>query len=136
MKMQISKTSLNHAAVLKIKGEFLFRDRRQYQKTIDEVVKSAPPMVLLDLSRAERLDSAAFAMIKLTAESLQKKGCPIGLILAPGILRDLFALTKFDELMPVYESEIPTVKARSRAVQKGASPAPIRIDAKRVASRP
>lgn len=109
--------------VLQIRGKVLgCLERESLRRIFDRLIASGEPYLVLDLSGAEFMDSAALGLFIEGAGELRAAGGEVRLACLQHRIRNLFVVTRM--LGPVFES-YPSVEA---AVQRFAASSQVPFD--------
>lgn len=88
----------NDALTLRISGKFNFSCYKEFQ---DAVAGPAPTRYVVDLSKADYIDSSALGMLLLVRERAQAAHRPVRLANCKGIVADVLKVANFGKLFAI-----------------------------------
>lgn len=79
-------------------GDFTFTDHTQFKVLVTRLFEEKHPIVTIDLSQLNFIDSAGLGMLLLARDQAEKTSGKLILRSATGQVKRMFGLTKFDTL--------------------------------------
>jgi anti-sigma B factor antagonist len=89
------------AQVIRLRGELDFDRVPRLEEAFEELERSAPERVVIDLDECEFIDSSGLAAILHGADRLRQRARALRIACPEGHLRDLLRLTAIDQTIPV-----------------------------------
>lgn len=113
------------ADVIYIKKRFLGSlEREAMQQTLDERLASGHNKLIIDLSKADFMDSSGIGLIVKSAKQYRDAGGDVRLSAMQDRIKNLFLLTRL--LGPVF-SDYPNVEAAQASFEEDPTPAPDKV---------
>jgi anti-anti-sigma factor len=108
--MQISTRTSNDIHIVGITGSLDSGTAPEAQKSLDSVVASAKK-VALDFSQLDYISSAGLRVLLGAAKQLRAKGGSLGMFGLNQSVREVFEISGFASILPVYPSEADALGA-------------------------
>ena len=102
--MQISTRTSNDIHIVAITGSLDSTTALEAQKSLDAVVAGARK-VALDFSQLDYISSAGLRILLGAAKQLRAKGGTLGMFGLNQSVREVFDISGFSSILPVYQSE-------------------------------
>ena len=102
--MQISTRTSNDIHIVAITGSLDSTTSPEAQKSLDAVVAGARK-VALDFSQLDYISSAGLRILLGAAKQLRAKGGTLGMFGLNQSVREVFDISGFSSILPVYQSE-------------------------------
>ncbi len=102
--MQIERSTVQSAVVVKLEGRFEFETRNEYKRLIGQIVQDGHRQLVLDLERVTFLDSSALGLLLLTDQNFKLKKGTFGLVKPTGYVRQVIELANLPRVIPVYDT--------------------------------
>ncbi len=90
--------------LLALTGELDATNNHQLRYTLDTEIAASPGRLIVDMSQLEFMDSSALKVLLHGHRELARHGGALGLVHPQGPVARVLALTRADELIPVYGS--------------------------------
>lgn len=108
--MQISTRSSNDIHIVAVTGSLDSGTSPEAQKSLDTVVGTAKK-VALDFSQLDYISSAGLRVLLGVAKQLRAKGGTLGMFGLNQSVREVFEISGFASILPVYQSEAEALGA-------------------------
>jgi anti-anti-sigma factor len=108
--MQISTRTSNDIHIVSITGSLDSTTSPEAQKSLDAVLASAKK-VLLDFSQLDYISSAGLRVLLGAAKRLRASAGTLGMFGLNQSVREVFEISGFSSILPVYQSEAEAVGA-------------------------
>lgn len=93
------KTELSDGkTTVEVTGRFTFGDHSSFRKLIEEVRSHGTPILVLNISGVEFIDSAGLGMLLLARDEGEKNGMEVILRGAQGQVKRMLEVARFDTL--------------------------------------
>ena len=102
--MQIATRTSNDIHIVAITGSLDSTTAPEAQKSLDAVVAGARK-VALDFSQLDYISSAGLRILLGAAKQLRAKGGTLGMFGLNQSVREVFDISGFSSILPVYQSE-------------------------------
>lgn len=102
--MNIEAIKLPTAVLIKVTGRMDAAAAPEFQKTCETLVKDGALHQVVDLGGLQYISSAGLSHILVAARSVKAQGGSLALCGLHGMVKEIFTVTKFLTLFPVYES--------------------------------
>ena len=102
--MQIERSVLQDAVVIRIEGRFEFGTRHDYKRLIGQIVQEGHRRLVLDLEGVTFVDSSALGLLLLTDQNFKLKKGHFSLVKPTGYVRQVIELANLPRVIPVYDS--------------------------------
>jgi anti-anti-sigma factor len=102
--MQIERSSIQGAVVVRIEGRFEFGTRNDYKRLIGQIVQEGHLRLVLNLEAVTFLDSSALGLLLLTDQNFKLKKGNFSLVKPTGYVRQVIELANLPRVIPVYDS--------------------------------
>ena len=102
--MQIERSVLQDAVVVRMEGRFEFGTRHEYKRLIGQIVQEGHRRLVLDLEGVTFLDSSALGLLLLTHQNFKLKNGNFSLVKPTGYVRQVLELANLPRVIPVYDS--------------------------------
>ncbi|GIV59457.1 STAS domain-containing protein [Rhodocaloribacter litoris] len=114
--MSFSIDESYHAVVIHIKGKFLGAlEETAFRQAIDDLKKKGKTRLVIDLSRADLLDSTAIGLLIGTLTTMRRAGGDVRLAGLQNRVKNLFLMTRL--LGPVFD-DYETVEDALRSFER------------------
>ena len=111
--MQIERTSVQGAVVVRIEGRFEFGTRNDYKRLIGQIVQEGHRQLVLDLEGVTFMDSSALGLLLLTDQNFKLKKGTLSLVKPTGYVRQVIELANLPRVIPVYDSVEEAITSNS-----------------------
>ena len=108
--MQISTRTNDDIHIVGIAGSLDSGTSPEAQKSLDSVVATAKK-VALDFSQLDYISSAGLRVLLGAAKQLRAKGGTLGMFGLNHSVREVFDISGFSTILPVYQSEADALSA-------------------------
>ena len=108
--MQISTRTTNHIHIVAIAGSLDSTSSPEAQKSLESVLASAKN-VLLDFSDLDYISSAGLRVLLGAAKHLRASGGKLGMFGLNQSVREVFDISGFSSILPVYGTEADALGA-------------------------
>jgi anti-anti-sigma factor len=108
--MQISTRTNDDIHIVGIAGSLDSGTSPEAQKSLDSVVATAKK-VALDFSQLDYISSAGLRVLLGAAKQLRAKGGTLGMFGLNQSVREVFDISGFSTILPVYQSEADALSA-------------------------
>lgn len=108
--MQISTRTSNDIHIVAVTGSLDSGTSPEAQKSLDAVVGGAKK-VALDFSQLDYISSAGLRVLLGVAKQLRAKGGTLGMFGLNQSVREVFEISGFASILPVYQSETEALGA-------------------------
>ena len=102
--MQIERSIVRGAVVVRIEGRFEFGTRNEYKRLIGQIVQEGYRCLVLDLEGVTFLDSSALGLLLLTDQNFKLKKGTFSLVKPTGYVRQVIELANLPRVIPVHNS--------------------------------
>jgi anti-anti-sigma factor len=109
--MQISTRTSNDIHIVGITGSLDSTTSPEAQKSLDSVVAGARK-VALDFSGLDYISSAGLRVLLGAAKKLRGSGGTLGMFGLNQSVREVFDISGFSSILPIYQSEAEAIGAR------------------------
>ena len=109
--MEISTRTSNDIHIVAIAGSLDSASAPEAQKALDAVVAGAKK-VALDFSQLDYISSAGLRVLLGVAKKLRSSGGTLGMFGLNQSVREVFDISGFSAILPVYPSEAEAVAAK------------------------
>ena len=75
---------------------------RDFENALREIIQDGDRALVLDFEPLTYISSAGLRALLLTAKNLQKRGAGFGICTLAPPIREVFAISGFDKIVPVY----------------------------------
>lgn len=100
--MQASKSIANGRLTIRLEGRFDFSTHREFREAIKEAVADpAVKEVVIDLLKAEYIDSSALGMLLLSRENCANAGKGIRIANPRGTVKEVLHIASFEKLFTI-----------------------------------
>ena len=106
--MQISTRTSNDIHIVAISGSLDSTTSPEAQKSLDAVVAGAKK-VALDFSQLDYISSAGLRVLLGAAKQLRASGGKLGMFGLNQSVREVFDISGFSSILPVYQSEAEAI---------------------------
>lgn len=108
--MQISTRTTNDIHIVAVTGSLDSTTSPEAQKSLDGVLAGAKK-VALDFSQLDYISSAGLRILLGVAKQLRAKGGTLGMFGLNQSVREVFEISGFSSILPVYQSEAEALGA-------------------------
>ena len=108
--MQISTRTSNDIHIVAVTGSLDSTTSPEAQKSLDSVLAGARK-VALDFSQLDYISSAGLRILLGVAKQLRAKGGTLGMFGLNQSVREVFDISGFSSILPVYQSEAEALGA-------------------------
>jgi anti-anti-sigma factor len=108
--MQISTRTSNDIHIVAIAGSLDSTTSPEAQKSLDTVIAGAKK-VALDFSQLDYISSAGLRVLLGAAKQLRASGGKLGMFGLNQSVKEVFDISGFSSILPVYQSEAETLGA-------------------------
>ncbi len=102
--MQITTATLAQASVLELKGRMDIIAAMQYEQAIAAALAAGARRFVLDLGGLEYISSAGLRSLLATSKKIKQADGQIHICGLKGAVKDVFSLSGFDAILPVFAS--------------------------------
>jgi HptB-dependent secretion and biofilm anti anti-sigma factor len=96
--MQTNVTSRDGSAVIVLQGRFDFNAHREFRDAVDRALKEAAPVIKVDLTGVDYLDSSALGMLLMLRDKAKGAGKSVTLANARGAVKQVIEIANFGKL--------------------------------------
>ena len=114
--MQIERSVLQDAVVIRIEGRFEFGTRHDYKRLIGQIVQEGYRRLVLDLEGVTFVDSSALGLLLLTDQNFKLKKGHFSLVKPTGYVRQVIELANLPRVIPVYDSIDEAIASHAEAI--------------------
>lgn len=111
--MEISAERESGAVIAKATGRIDSSNSREFHSGIDAVIADDDPAVVLNFEDVSYISSAGMRVILVTTKNLQIKGVKFVLCSMNEPIREVFKISGFDKIIPIYGSQSEALTAVS-----------------------
>lgn len=86
---------------------------RDFEQALRDIIQDNDCALVLDFGPLTYISSAGLRAILLTAKNLQKRGARFGVCTLSTPIREVFAISGFDKIIPTYETKSKAVASLS-----------------------
>lgn len=112
--MEIKIENINNIIIVIPQGEIDMHNSPQLRKTLQEATKDNPANLLIDLEAVTYMDSSGLATLVEIFQSVQKNGKKLALSSPMDTVKNIFSITRLDEIFPIYPSREEALKELAR----------------------
>ncbi len=109
--MDLQAKSISTVSILSLSGRFDALTSSRVQTWIEEVVKTTPPHLVLNLGEVTFIDSTALAVLVAGMKRARQDTGDLRLCNLQHPVRMIFELTRLDKAFEIFSSEEEAVKA-------------------------
>ena len=102
--MNIESVKMPAATLVKVKGRMDAEAAPAFLKVCEALAKDGALQQVVDLQGLEYISSAGLSQVLLAARSVKAMGGTMVLCGLQGIVKQIFTVTKFDSLLPIYQT--------------------------------
>lgn len=102
--MQIERSLVQDAVVVRMEGRFEFGTRNEYKRLIGQIVQEGYRRLVLDLEGVTFIDSSALGLLLLTDQNFKLKKGTFSLVNPTGYVRQVIELANLPRVIPVFDS--------------------------------
>ena len=114
--MQIERSVLQDAVVVRIEGRFEFGTRHDYKRLIGQIVQEGHRRLVLDLEGVTFVDSSALGLLLLTDQNFKLQKGHFSLVNPTGYVRQVIELANLPRVIPVYDSIGEAIAGNAEAI--------------------
>ena len=109
--MELKSTREGANLIVDVEGRVDGTNAMDFQSALEAAIQPSDQGVILDMKELQYISSAGLRVILLIAKSLQKQSAKLmGCSLSESV-REIFAISGFDKIVPVHESRGDALKA-------------------------
>ncbi len=97
--------------IAKAKGRVDGANAREFQDALEAATDASDCAVILDLQQLSYISSAGLRVILLTAKALRRQGAKFAVCSLSDPIREVFAISGFDKIIPLYASLTEAIAA-------------------------
>lgn len=112
--MDINIEHKDNTVIIKPFGEIDLHNSPQLRKTLQEVIKQDTANLLIDLEAVSYMDSSGLATLVEVFQHIQKLGKKLALFSLQDTVKNIFSITRLDEIFPIYPSRKEALKELTR----------------------
>ena len=102
--MKVDSYSEKDFLIIKSEGRLDIATATEFEKKCTALLEQGHLKLVLDFSALEYISSAGLRSILAVAKKLKSRGGTISLCCLTGLVQEVFALSGFDTILPVYAS--------------------------------
>ena len=102
--MEIQTRKEKNAAVVSIRGRMDAVSSPQFEKELSELMAEGEKNFIIDLGELDYISSAALRSILVTVKKIEKKEGKLLLSALKDMVKEVFEISGFTAIIPVYES--------------------------------
>lgn len=103
--MNITHNTKDNKLILRLSGRFDFRARHVFQTAMEEIKKTTPREIILNLTQVSFIDSAALGLMALSYEKLNSANQRLILVASQGYVLKVLELANFQKKMSIVATE-------------------------------
>ena len=107
--MDISAERHNGTLIVAANGRVDGSNAQEFHNSLEAVLGADDSGVVLDLGELTYISSAGLRVVLLVAKTVQKQRARLVVCSLPPSIRELFEISGFDKIIPVYESQTKAV---------------------------
>ena len=109
--MELRSTREGTNLIVDVEGRVDGTNAMDFQAALEEAIEQSDQGVIMDMGQLQYISSAGLRVILLVAKSLQKQNAKLmGCSLSESV-REIFAISGFDKIVPVHDSRAEALKA-------------------------
>lgn len=101
--MNINTERDGGALVVKTEGRIDGSNASDFQGSVEAVISSEDKSLILDFEQLDYISSAGLRVILLIAKDLQQKGIKFAICSLSTLVREVFMISGFDQIIEVYD---------------------------------
>ena len=102
--MNIESVKMPAATLVKVTGRMDAASAPEFQKACEALAKDGALKQVVDMHGLQYISSAGLSQILLAARSVKAMGGSMVLCGMQGVVKEIFQVTKFVSLLPIYET--------------------------------
>lgn len=102
--MKLSQTQQGRACVVAVSGRVDHGNAEALRAALQPALQE--PMTVLDLSRLDYISSAGLRILMLAARETKARGHALAVCSLQPVVREIFAITRFDQVLSVH-ADVP-----------------------------
>jgi anti-anti-sigma factor len=102
--MQIERSLVQDAVVVRLEGRFEFGTRNEYKRLIGQIVQEGFRRLIVNLEGVTFLDSSALGLLLLTDQNFKLKKGTFSLVKPTGYVRQVIELANLPRVIPIFDS--------------------------------
>ena len=109
--MELKSTREGANLIVDVEGRVDGTNAMDFQSALEGAIQQSDQGVIMDMGQLQYISSAGLRVILLVAKSLQKQNAKLlGCSLSESV-REIFAISGFDKIVPVHDSRADALKA-------------------------
>ena len=109
--MRITWKQKDRAAVARIEGRIDGANTAEFQRVLESGLSPTAQTLLMDFERVAFISSAGLRVVLMLGKQLRKRGADVAICSLPDSIREIFAITGFDRIVPIHGSEPQAIGA-------------------------
>src|SRR5437773_10562013 len=114
--MQIERSLVQDAIVVRMEGRFEFGTRNEYKRLIGQIVQEGFRRLVLDLEGVTFLDSSGLGLLLLTDQNFKLKKGTFSLVNPTGYVRQVIELANLPRVIPIFDSIGEAIASNAEAI--------------------
>lgn len=109
--MRIKWEHTDEVAVARIEGRIDSANTVEFQRALESGLSPTAQTVVIDFERVAFMSSSGLRVVLMLAKQLRRRGAQAAVCSLPGPIREIFAVTGFDRVVPTHGSETQAIDA-------------------------
>ena len=123
--MRINWEQRDDAAIARIEGRIDSSNTVEFERILESGLNPTAKTVVMDFEKVAFMSSAGLRVVLMLAKQLRKRGAQAAVCSLPGPIREVFAVSGFDRMVPTHGSETQAIDALSADAGSGEQQPPI-----------
>ena len=109
--MRIKWEHTDEVAVARIGGRIDSANTVEFQRALESGLSPTAQTVVIDFEQVAFMSSSGLRVVLMLAKQLRRRGAQAAVCSLPGPIREIFAVTGFDRVVPTHGSETQAIDA-------------------------
>ena len=109
--MRIKWENTGDVAVARIEGRIDSVNTAEFQRVLESGLDPTAKTVVIDFEKVAFMSSSGLRVVLMLAKQLRRRGAQAAVCSLPGPIREIFAVTGFDRVVPTHGSETQAIDA-------------------------
>ena len=109
--MRIKWENTDEVAVARIEGRIDSANTVEFRRALESGLSPTAQTVVIDFEQVAFMSSSGLRVVLMLAKQLRRRGAQAAVCSLPGPIREIFAVTGFDRVVPTHGSETQAIDA-------------------------
>ena len=109
--MEITKEKEGKVIILQLIGRFDAGTSGEFESKVKDSIETDDTKMAIDFTNLEYINSSGLRVVLMTAKQLNKKGGKLALFAMKEHIKEIFDMTGFSTIIPVYKTREEAVKS-------------------------